>query len=119
MAAQAPRQLAPAVACLLPLTPQIKIRSVTRLQAISQDLEGGAAATSLLHVAVGDLTGELVEVVRQVVRAEACHPHIDAAPVLPRGQPLALKHPCPALPHPVADVLGQLERDRSIPTDER
>src|SRR3954454_163760 len=119
MNSQTPRQLTPAVACLFPLGPQIKIRSVTCLQTISQDLERGAATPALLHMAVGHLTGELVEVVRQVVRAEACHPHIDTAPVLPRGQTLALEHPCPALPHPVADVLGQLERDRSIPTDER
>src|SRR4051812_34382672 len=119
MDTQTPCQLPPAVTCLLPLSPQIKIRSVTRLQAIGQNLEGGAAAPALLHVAVGHLTGELVEVVRQVVRAEACHPHIDTTAVLPRGQTLALEHPCPALPHPVADVLGQLERDRSIPTDER
>src|SRR3954451_17818763 len=118
MLTQAPRQLTTAVAGLLPLSPEIKIVRITCLQAISQDLEGGAAATALLHVAVGDLTGELVEVVRQVGRAEACHPHINATPVLPRGQPLALEHPCPALPHPVPDVLGQLERDRSIPTDE-
>src|SRR4051794_18555428 len=108
MRPQTPCQLTPAVAGLLPLSPQIKIRSVTRLQTISQDLERGAAAPALLHMAVGHLTGELVEVVRQVGRAEACHPHINTAPVLPRGQALALEHPCPALPHPVADVLGEL-----------
>src|SRR4051812_3868029 len=108
MRAQTPRQLTPTVACLFPLGPQIKIRSVPGLQAIGQDLEGGAAATSLLHVAVGDLTGELVEVVREVVRAEGGHPDVNTATVLPRGQTLALKHPRPALPHPVPDLLGQL-----------
>src|SRR4051812_47424276 len=108
MHAQTPRQLPPAVACLFPLSPQIKIVSITCLQTISHDLERGAAATSLLHVAVGDLTGELVEVVRQVVRPEGGHPHIDTAPVLPRGESLALQHPRPALPHPVPDLLGQL-----------
>src|SRR3954452_1042773 len=108
MRAQTPRQLTPAVARLLPLRPQIKIRSIPSLQTIRQDLEGGTPATALLHVAVGDLTGQLVEVVRQVVRAEGGHPHIHPTPVLPRGQTLALKHPCPALPHPVPDLLGQL-----------
>src|SRR3954463_6252438 len=107
MNAQTPRQLPLAVARLLPLRPEIKIVRITRLQTISQDLERGAAAPALLHVAVGDLTRQLVEVVRQVVRAEACHPHINTTPVLPRGQPLALQAPRPALPHPVADVLGQ------------
>src|SRR3954454_5414480 len=103
MCAQTPRQLPAAVACLLPLSPQVKIRSITRLQTIRQDLEGGTTATSLLHVAIGDLTGQLVEVVRQVVRAEGRHPDIHTAAVLPRGQALALQHPRPALPHPVAD----------------
>src|SRR4051812_46261890 len=106
MCAQTPRQLAPAVACLLPLSPQIKIVSISRLQTISQDLEGGAAATALLHVAVGDLTGQLVAVVRQVVRVQRRHPHINTAAVLPRGESLALEHPRPALPHPVPDLLG-------------
>src|SRR3954471_6328822 len=108
MNAQTPRQLPSAVAGLLPFSPQIKIISITRLQTISQDLEGGAAATALLHVTVGDLTGELVEVVRQVVRPQRGHPHVDTTAVLPRGQTLALQHPRPALPHPVAYVLGQL-----------
>src|SRR4051794_8148963 len=108
MRAQTPRQLTPAVAGLFPLSPEIKIRSITRLQTIRQELEGGTAATALLHVAVGHLTGQLVEVVREVVRAEGGHPHVNTAPVLPRGQALTLKHPRPALPHPVADVLRQL-----------
>src|SRR3954454_25335120 len=99
MNSQAPSELALAVAGLFPLGPEIKIVCITCLQTISQDLDGGAAAPALLHMAVGDLTGELVEVVRQVVRAEGGHPHIDATPVLPRRQPLALEHPCPALPH--------------------
>src|SRR3954463_16287296 len=99
MFTQTPRQLTPAVACLLPLAPEIKIVCITSLQTISQDLEGRAAATSLLHVTVGDLTGELVEVVRQVIRVEGGHPHVDAAAVFPRGQTLALQHPTPALPH--------------------
>src|SRR3954451_23291805 len=106
MNAQTPRQLTPAIAGLFPLSPEIKIVSITRLQTIRQDLEGGAAATALLHVAIGDLTGELVEVVRQVVRIQRRHPDVDATPVLPRGQTPALKHPSPALPHPVADLLG-------------
>src|SRR3954452_23743339 len=105
MNAQAPRELTLAVAGLLPFSPQIKIVSITRLQTIRQDLEGGAATPALLHVAVGDLTGELVEVVRQVVRAESGHPDIHTTAVLPRGQALALQHPCPALPHPMADLL--------------
>src|SRR3954452_17582928 len=105
MNAQTPRQLPTAVACLLPLNPQIKIVSITRLQTIRQYLEGGAAATALLHVAVGDLTGQLVEVVRQVIRAQRRHPHINPTPVLPRREALALQHPRPALPHPVADLL--------------
>src|SRR4051812_35481320 len=107
MCAQTPRQLPAAEARLFPLSPQIKIVSITRPETISQDLEGGAAATALLHVAIGDLTGQLVEVVRQVVRAEGPHPHIDPPPVLPRRQPPPLKHPAPALPHPMSDVLGQ------------
>src|SRR3954469_17710819 len=108
MSTQTPRLLPAAVACLFPLSPQIKIVSITRLQTIRHDLERGAAATALLHMAVGDLTGQLVEVVRQVVRAERGHPHIDTAPVLPRSQTLALQHPAPALPHPVTNLLGQL-----------
>src|SRR3954447_13003371 len=108
MNAQAPRQLPAAVACLFPLSPEIKIVRITRLQTISQDLERRAAATALLHVAVGDLTSQFVEVVRQVVCAQRRHPHIDTAAVLPRGQTLTLKHPSPALPHAVADVLRQL-----------
>src|SRR3954468_2505492 len=111
MSTQAPRQLPAAVACLLPLNPQIKIVSITRLQTISQDLEGGAATTALLHVAVGDLTGQLVEVVRQVVRPKGRHPHVHTTAVLPRGQALALENPSPALPHPVPDLLGQPKRD--------
>src|SRR3954467_13132819 len=107
MCAQTPRQLPAAEARLFPLSPQIKIVSITRPQTISQDLEGGTAATALLHVAVGDLTGQLVEVVRQVVRAEGGHPDINTAPVFPRGGALALKHSSPALPHPVPDVLRQ------------
>src|SRR3954468_18356161 len=107
MCAQTPRQLPTAVACLLPLSPQIKIVCITRLQAISHDLEGGTATTDLLHVAVGDLTGQLVEVVRQVVRAERGHPDVDTAPVLPRREALALQHPSPALPHPVTDLLRE------------
>src|SRR3954447_21786688 len=108
MLTQAPRQLTTAVAGLLPLSPEIKIVRITCLQTISQDLEGGAAATSLLHVAVGDLAGELIEVVGKVVRLQRRHPHINTAPVLPRREPLALKDTAPALPHPVPDVLGQL-----------
>src|SRR3954452_17461628 len=108
MNAQAPRELTLAVAGLLPFSAQIKIVSITCLQTIRQDLEGGEATSALLHVAIGDLTGQLVEVVRQVVRAEGGHPHIDTTAVLPRGQALALKHSCPALPHPVPDVLGQV-----------
>src|SRR3954453_13976625 len=108
MRTQTPRQLPPAVTCLLPLSPEIKIRSVTRLQTITQDLERGAATTALLHMAVGDLTGELVEVVRQVVRAEGRHPDIHTAAVFPRCESLALQDPGPALPHPVPDLLGQL-----------
>src|SRR4051812_712425 len=107
MCAQTPRQLPAAVAGLLPLSPQIKIVCVTRLQTIGQDLERRSSATSLLHVAVGDLTGQLVEVVRQVVRAQRRHPHVDTAPVLPRGQTPALQHPSPALPHPVPDLLSK------------
>jgi hypothetical protein len=56
----------------------------------------------------GDLPSELGEVVREVVCPECRHPHVDTAPVLPRREALALQHPCPALPHPVTDVLGQL-----------
>src|SRR3954453_579909 len=67
MCAQTPRQLPAAIACLLPLSPEIKIVCVTCCEAVGQDLEGGAAATSLLHVAVGDLTGQLVEIVGKVV----------------------------------------------------
>src|SRR3954454_4494969 len=111
MNAQAPRELALAVAGLLPFSPQIKIVSITRLQTIRQDLEGGAATSALLHVAVGDLTSQLVEVVRQVVRAKRGHSDIDTAAVLPRRQTLALQHPSPALPHPVPDLLSQLQRD--------
>src|SRR3954464_7714879 len=107
MAAQTPRQLPPAVARLLPLRPEIQVSCVTGLQTVRQDLEGGAATTSLLHVAVGDLTGQLVEVERQVVRAKGCHTHIDTTPVLPRGQTPALQHPAPALPHPVANLLRE------------
>src|SRR4051794_29675525 len=103
MRTQTPRELPATVAGLFPFSPQIKICCVTSLQTISQDLEGGAAAPSLLHVAVGDLTGELVEVVRQVVRPKRGHPHINTTPVLPGGEASALKHPAPALPHPVPD----------------
>src|SRR3954471_22095574 len=106
MNTQAPRELPAAEACFLPLAPQIKIVCVTGLQAVSQDLERGAPTTTLLGVAAGDLTGELVEVVREVVGPKRCHPDVNTAPVLPRGQTLALKHPAPALPHPVTDVLG-------------
>src|SRR4051812_38900461 len=100
MWAQTPRQLPAAVAGLLPLGPEIKISCVPGLQTIRQNLERGAAATSLLHVAVGNLTGQLVEVVRQVVRPKRRHPHVNPTPVLPRGQTLAFEHPAPALPHP-------------------
>src|SRR3954469_18261599 len=100
MIAQTPGELSPAEACFLPLTPEIKIVCVTGLQAVRQDLEGGAATPALLGVATGDLSSKLVEVVGKVVGPECRHPHIDTAPVLPRGQTLALKHPAPALPHP-------------------
>src|SRR4051794_16161039 len=107
MHTQTPGELSPAEACFLPLTPQVKIVCVPGLQAVSQELEGGAATTSLLGMRRGDLPGELGEVVGEVVSPKRCHPHVDTATVLPRGQAPPLKHPCPALPHPVADVLGQ------------
>src|SRR4051794_27226397 len=107
MNAQAPRELALAVAGLLPLTPEVKVVSVTGPQTIRQELEGGASAPSFLGVAGGDLMGQLVEVVREVVPAQSGHPDVDTTPVLPRGEALALEDPRPALPHPVSDVLHQ------------
>src|SRR3954454_1507993 len=108
MIAQTPRELSPAEAGFLPLTPEIKIVCLACLQAVSQDLEGGAATPTLLGVAGSDLPSKLREVLSKVVCPKGRHPHIDTAAVLPRGEPLALQHPAPPLPHPVTDVLGQL-----------
>src|SRR4051812_27116684 len=116
MLSEAPRQLALAEGDLLPLRPQRKIVRVPGTKPVSQNLEGGAATAALLGVTVRDLTSQLVEVVAEVVCREGRHPHIDTTAVLPRGQTPALKPSRPALPHPVADLLGQWETDRFFPT---
>src|SRR3954468_22633333 len=103
MLTQTPRQLPAAEGRLFPLGPEVKVICVSGCQAVRDDPEGGAATPTLLGMRGRDLTGELVEVVGEVVRPQGGHPHVNTAPVLPGRQTLPLQHPSPALPHPVAD----------------
>src|SRR4051794_32915050 len=68
MCAQTPGQLPPTKARLFPLSPESKIVCVPGAQGISDDSERGAAAPALLGMRRGNLPGQLVEVVREVVR---------------------------------------------------
>ena len=55
MNAETPRQLPLPKADLLPLGPEVKIIRVPGLQAVGQELEGGAAAPALLCVTIRTL----------------------------------------------------------------